>query len=137
MLSKCAYVGPARLSELSENILEKLKTADPDGHTRIIRSAFLAASDTSGLINSLEKLNGYIAAGDTNSAANLLKSIGHFFSEEIAANENVAKRRTEAKAAAEKETTATVTRLKAETETNVDRSMSQILGGHLSPFLKN
>lgn len=129
--------GPARLSELSENILEKLKTADPDGHTRITRGAFLAASDTSGLINSLNKLSGYIVAGDTKSAANLLKSIGHFFSEEIAANENVLKTRTEAKAAAEKETTATVTRLKAETETSVDRSMNQLLGGQLSPFLKN
>lgn len=129
--------GPARLSELSENILEKLKTADPDGHTRITRSAFLAASETSGLINSLNKLNAYIVAGDTKSAANLLKSIGQFFSEEIAANENVAKTRAEAKAAAEKETTATVAKLRAESEVSVNKTVTTVLGGFLSPFLKN
>jgi len=128
--------GPARLSELSENILEKLKTTDPDGHTRITRSAFLAASETSGLINSLNKLNGYITTGDTKSAANLLKNIGRFFSEEIAANDNAAKARTEAKAAAAKEVAATVTKLRAESEVSVDKSMNVILGGFLSPFLK-
>ena len=127
---------PARLSELSEALLEKITEADRVGATRIQRAQFLAASETSGLISSLNKLNGYIVAGDTKSAANLLKSIGRFFSEEIAANENVTKTRTDARVAAEKETTATVTKLRAESEVSVDKSMNMILGGFLSPFLK-
>jgi hypothetical protein len=128
---------PARLSVLSEALLEKITEADPAGATRIQRAQFLAASETSGLINSLNKLNGYIVAGDTKSAANLLKSIGRFFSEEIAANENVAKTRTEGKAAAEKETAATVTKLRGEAEASVDKSMNITMGGFLRPFLQS
>lgn len=129
--------GPARLSELSESVLEKLKTADPDGHTRITRCAFLAASETSGLITSLNTLNEYIAAGDTKSASALLKSIGAFFSKEISENQSIAKTRTESKAAAEKATTATVQKLRDESEVSVNKTMTTTLGGFLSPFLKD
>lgn len=129
--------GPARLSELSENIIEKLKTADPDGHTRITRNAFLAASETSGLIKSLESMHSLLSEGKTTEAHNLLKSIGKFFSEELKANGEITKTRTEAKAAAEKESTVTATKLRSECVASVDSSMNKTLGAHLSPFLKN
>jgi hypothetical protein len=41
----------------------------------------------------LNKLNDHVVAGDTKSAANLLKSIGRFFSEEIKADQDGAKSR--------------------------------------------
>jgi hypothetical protein len=127
----------ARLSELAENIITKLAEADPTGSTRIQRAAFLAASESSGLIKSLNQLHVYLAAGKTDDAKNLLASIGKFYSEELKQNGDVAKLRETAKAAAEKETTATVTKLRAESEVSVDKSMNVILGGFLSPFLKN
>ncbi len=129
--------GPARLSELSENIIEKLKTADPAGATRIQRAQFLAASKDSGLIQGLNDLHTLLADGKTSEAQGLLKSIAKFFNDELKADGEITKTRTEAKAAEAKETTATVTKLKAETEISVDKSMNQILGGQLSPFLKN
>jgi hypothetical protein len=128
---------PARLSELSEALLEKITEADPAGATRIQRAQFLAASETSGLIKSLNSLHSLLAEGKVAECQNVLKSIGKFFSEELKANDEIAKTRTEAKAAAERETTVTVTKLRAESEASVDQKMNVILGGFLSPFLKN
>jgi hypothetical protein len=109
-------VGPQRLSELGESILAKLKEADLDGHTRITRSAFLAASESSGLIKSLNTLHGLLITGKTAEAQQMLKNIGEFFDAEIKENEAMTAKRTELKVAAEKETTATVTKLRAEAE---------------------
>jgi hypothetical protein len=127
---------PARLSELGESILDAVKTADPAGHTRIVRSAFLDASEQSGLISGLNTLAEHLASGDVRSATSLLKSIGKFFSEEIKANQDGAKARTEHQATQTKATTEAVTALRNDTTAKVNSLSNNLMGAALKPFLQ-
>ena len=127
---------PARLSELGEHIIDKIKTADPAGHTRIQRAAFLDASESSGLIESLNKLNSHLAAGRMADAKELLGQISQFFRGEISAEQDTNKAHTDAQATAKTTSAANVEALRTETTKEVNSATNKLLGSYLTPFLQ-
>ena len=70
--------GPARFSELTSNMLSKMKDTDPAGYVQHQRTNFLDASEQSGLIESLNKLSGHLVAGRTAEAKALLGNVVKF-----------------------------------------------------------
>jgi len=127
---------PARLSEFGEHIIDKIKTADPAGHARIQRAAFLDASESSGLIESLNKLNAYIAGGRNADAKELLGEISKFYKAEIEAEQGTTKDRTDAQATAKTTSAAAVQALRTETTKEVNSATNKLLGSYLTPFLQ-
>lgn len=127
---------PARLGELADSLYENLKESAPQIAVQHQRSQFLDASESSGLINSLNTLHGHIVAGRQADAKQLLSNIGKFFSDEMSANEGAAKARTDAQAAAEESSSAAVQTLKAEASKSASRTANKTLGSYLSPFLQ-
>lgn len=125
----------ARFSELTTNMINKLKEADPQAHTHFIRSTFLDTSESSGLIASLNTLSAHLGAGRTAEAKALLSDISKFYQAEISAEQAGARERTDQQAAQTKETTARVETLKKDCATKVNSLCNQRLGNHLAPYL--
>jgi hypothetical protein len=127
--------GPARLSELTEHLFDKLKEVNAEGHTRIQRAQFLAASTDSGLLKSLNSLHTLLFEGKTSEAQKLLKSIGTFFNEELKAAQDVTAKVTAENADSATKTTAAVTALRTEVTSEVTKTTNEVMGAFLRPFL--
>lgn len=126
---------PERFSSLTSTFIEKLKEVNPQAHTQLTRSTFLDASESSGLIESLNKLNAHLGAGRTAEAKALLSDISKFYQAEISAEQAGAKARTDQQAAQAKETTARVEALKKDCGVKVNSLCNQRLGRQLAPYL--
>ena len=124
---------PARLSELSEALLEKIATSDPAGATRIQRAQFLAASTESGLIKSLNSLHSLLAEGKVAECQNLLKSIGKFFQAEIKADQDGAKARETAQT---KATEKAQREIQTAANKEADQLSNRILGAALGELMR-
>ena len=128
--------GPARFSELTSNMLSKMKDTDPAGYVQHQRTNFLDASEQSGLIESLNKLSGHLVAGRTAEAKALLGNVVKFFQAEIKADQDGAKARTDQQATQAKAASAAVESLRTETKKAVDSTTNKILGSYLAPFVQ-
>ncbi len=128
--------GPVRFSELTTNMVNKMKETDPAGYVQHQRSNFLDASEQSGLIESLNKLNGHLVAGRAAEAKALLGNVVKFFQAEIKADQDGAKARTDQQATQAKTASAAVESLRAGTTKTVNSTTNKILGSYLAPFLQ-
>jgi hypothetical protein len=127
---------PERFSSLTSTFIEKLKEVNPQAHTQLTRSTFLDASESSGLIESLNKLNAHLGAGRTAEAKALLSDISQFYQSEISAEQAGAKARETANAERAKESTKAVETLRTETAKTADSTTNKILGSYLAPFIQ-
>jgi len=127
--------GKERFAELSTSLLSKLKETDPAAHTAIVRQTFLDVAESSGMIPALNLLAKALSEGSIAKSKAVMSDITKFFQSEIAAEQNVAKARTEA--AAKRETQATAQRELQNTAVKESQSVTnRIIGNAFGDLLR-